>query len=144
MNFYKLPKVDPILEASYDEVRKKSVKYSTSSDEKLVFGPSVNKFFTAGFGPVFLGFWMLGWPFLALFLFFQRRCSHKNLIYATLSFGVLWSIAVGTTLTVAVVHSFDIDRYLHLLSAQHSLILAVTLVLTLQFVGSKLRYSLGR
>jgi hypothetical protein len=47
-------------------------------------------------------------------------------------------------LTVAVVHSFDIDRYLHLLSVQHSMILAVTLVLTLQFLGNKLRYFMDR
>ena len=144
MDFYKLPKVDPTLAATYDDVRKKSVKHSEAADEKLVFGPSVNKFFTLEFGPVFLGFWMLGWPFLAAFLFFQRKCSHENLIYAILSFGVLWTTAVGSTLTVAVVHSFDIDRYLHLLSVQHSMILAVTLVLTLQFLGNKLRYFMNR
>ena len=120
------------------------MKHSEAADEKLVFGPSVNKFFTLEFGPVFLGFWMLGWPFLAAFLFFQRKCSHENLIYAILSFGVLWTTAVGSTLTVAVVHSFDIDRYLHLLSVQHSMILAVTLVLTLQFLGNKLRYFMNR
>ena len=144
MDFYKLPKVDPFLAESYEEVREKSVKYSNSLDKNLVFGPSVNKFFTLGFGPIFLGFWMMGWPFLAAFLFFRCKCSHENLIYAVFSFGVLWAAAVGTTLTVAVVHSFDIDRYLHLLSVQHSLILAVTLVLTLQFLGNKLRYFMDR
>ena len=138
MDFYKMPKVDPNFASTYEEVRQSSVNYIKDSNEKLVFGPSVNKFFTLGFGPVFLGVWMLGWPFLAAYLVFQRLRAPKNLVDATLVFGIPWATAIGTTLTVAVVHSFDIDRYLHLLSVQHSLILAVAIVLTLQFLGNKI------
>lgn len=138
MDFYKLPKVDPNLASTYEEVRQRSVNYIKNSNEKLVLGPSVNKFLTLGFGPIFLGVWMLGWPFLAAYLVFQRLRAPENLVDATLVFGIPWATAIGTTLTVAVVHSFDIDRYLHLLSVQHSLILAVAIVLTLQFLGNKI------
>ena len=138
MDFYRLPKIDPTIAASYQKVREQTVSFLETSSGKLVFGPSVNKFLTLGLGPVFLGLWMLGWPFLAAYLFFYNKKASGNLVDATLVFGILWAPAVGTTLTVAVVHSFDIDRYLHLLSVQHSLILAVATVLTLQFACNKL------
>jgi hypothetical protein len=138
MDFYRLPKIDPTIAASYKKVREQTVNFLETSSGKLVFGPSVNKFLTLGLGPVFLGLWMLGWPFLAAHLFFYNKKASGNLVDATLVFGILWASAVGTTFTVAVVHSFDIDRYLHLLSVQHSLILAVATVLTLQFACNKL------
>jgi len=138
MDFYKLPKVDTALVASYQKVRDQSVKFSETSSGKLVFGPSLNKFLTLGLGPVFLGLWMLFWPFLAAYIFVYGKKEREILASSTLVFGILWASSAGATLTVAVVHSFDIDRYLHLLSVQHSLILAVALVLTLLFVGKKL------
>lgn len=138
MDFYSLPKIDPTIAASYQKVREQTVKFLETSSEKMVFGPSINKFLALGLGPVFLGLWMLGWPFLAAYLIVYNKKTSGNLVDATLVFGILWASAVGTTLTVAVVHSFDIDRYLHLLSVQHSLILAVSVVLSLQFVCNKL------
>lgn len=47
--------------------------------------------------------------------------------------GNFCAICFGTTLTVAIVHSSGIDRYLHLLSARQSLVHASALVLTLLF-----------
>jgi len=137
MDFYKLPDIDTRMAESYRSVREKSVEFLKSNEEKLVFGPSVNKLLTLGVGPAFLGFWMLAWPALAIFLVFKRKIEDSSLARAILVFGVLWATALGTTFTVAVVHSFDIDRYLHLLSVQHSMILAATIVMTIEWVKSK-------
>jgi hypothetical protein len=136
MDFYALPVIDSKLVESYQKVREKTVEFLKSGDGKLVFGPSVNKFFTLRIGPAFLGFWMLSWPALAIFLIIKYKIQKESLVAATLSFGIFWATALGTTFTVAVVHSFDIDRYLHLLSVQHSMILAAALVLTIAWLHS--------
>jgi hypothetical protein len=133
MDYYKLPEIGPKLAASYSSVRVKSEEMAKSLDRKVIFGPSVNKFLTLGAGPIFLGFWILAWPALAVVLFVKRN----TLARATLAFGIFWATAMGTTFTVAVVHSFDIDRYLHLLSVQHSMILAAALVISITWVKSK-------
>jgi hypothetical protein len=137
MDFYKLPEIDPDLTASYLSVRKQSEKIMKASDEKLRFGPSVNKFLTLGVGPAFLGFWMLAWPALIVFLFVKRKTEDNSLVRAIFVFGIFWASAIGTTFTVAVVHSFDIDRYLHLLSVQHSMILAAAMVITIAWFSAK-------
>jgi hypothetical protein len=137
MDFYKLPPIDPALVESYRSVRQQTEEFLKFNDEKLVFGPSVNKLLTLGIGPAFLGFWMLAWPVLTVFLIYKRKIEDNSLAKAILVFGVFWATAIGTTFTVAVVHSFDIDRYLHLLSFQHSMILAATLVITVAWIGSK-------
>jgi hypothetical protein len=137
MDFYSLPAIDSKLVESYQKVREQSVEFLNVKDGKLKFGPSVNKFFTLGIGPAFLGFWMLSWPALAIFLIIKNKFQIKSLIAATLAFGIFWATALGTTFTVAVVHSFDIDRYLHLLSVQHSMILAAAMVITIAWFSSK-------
>jgi hypothetical protein len=63
---------------------------------------------------------------------------------ATLAFGIFWATDLGTTFTVAMVHSFDIDRYLHLLSVQHSMILAAVMVITIAWLHSKSPQLLSR
>lgn len=45
--------------------------------------------------------------------------------------GMVWGCSVGSALTVSVIHSFDIDRYLMLQSAVNSLLLAVGVVLAI-------------
>jgi hypothetical protein len=137
MDFYTLPSIDSKLVESYQEVREQSAEFLKAKDGKFVFGPSVNKFFTLGIGPAFLGFWMLSWPALAIFLIIKNKFQIKSLIAATLAFGIFWATAFGTTFTVAAVHSFDIDRYLHLLSVQHSMILAAAMVITIAWLHSK-------
>jgi hypothetical protein len=140
MDFYKLPEIDADLTASYRSVREQSEKIAKSQDVKLLFGPSVNKFLTLGVGPAFLGFWMLAWPALAVFVFFKRKIENNSLATATLAFGIFWATATGTTFTIATVHSFDINRYLHLFSVQHSMILAATIVITITWVSSKVAH----
>jgi hypothetical protein len=144
MDFYTLPSIDSKLVESYQKVREQSVEFLEAKDGKLVFGPSVNKFFTLGIGPAFLGFWMLSWPALAIFLIINYKFQNKSLMAATLAFGIFWATALGTTFTVAMVHSFDIDRYLHLLSVQHSMILAAVMVITIAWLHSKSPQLLSR
>lgn len=144
MDFYKLPEIDPNLTASYRSVREQTEKVAKSLDRKLLFGPTVNKFLTLGAGPAFLGFWMLSWPALAVFLLFKRKIENNSLAMATLAFGIFWATAIGTTFTVAVVHSFDIDRYLHLLSVQHSMIIAATIVITIAWASAKTAHFLNK
>ena len=125
MDFYKLPEVETTLQTSYQKVRSKTLDYIALGKRDLNFGPSTNKFLFRGAGPVFLSLMMLAWP-AALAFSLLAKSHHKNsdLQHALKIFGIFWTTCVGTVLSVAMVHSFDIDRYLYLLSAQHSLILA--------------------
>jgi hypothetical protein len=142
MDFYELPDLNEELVASYGRVRLDTVNYLSESALRLDFGPSVNKFFLLGAGPAFLGFWMIMWPVFAG-VSFLRKDKAQPTSHALLAFGILWATCLGTTFTVAMVHSFDIDRYLHLLAAQHSLLLATSLSMTLCFL-SRSWHRLGR
>ncbi len=59
----------------------------------------------------------------------RRAAPLRPWLPALRSFGIVWACAVGSTLTVAVVHSFDIDRYLHLQSSINALLLALSVAL---------------
>jgi hypothetical protein len=141
MDFYQLPKIDDDLAESYRKVRSESEQNIRIGPEKLHFGPSVNKFLLLGLGPAYLGFWMIGLPLIAAFASRNRNSSNSSDLTKSLwIFGILWATCMGTTLTVAVVHSFDIDRYLHILSAQHSLIIASSISILFVYF-SKLKFS---
>ena len=126
MDFYRLPEVETTLQTSYQKVRSKTLDYISLGKLELKFGPSPNNFLFRGAGPVFLSLIMLAWPAAVAFcLLGKSYCKNSDLQHALKIFGIFWATCVGTVLSIALVHSFDIDRYLYLLSAQHSLILAV-------------------
>jgi len=124
MDLYKLPEVEATLETSYQKVRSKTVDYVALGKGALNFGPSTNKFLFRSAGPVFLSLIMLAWPVAIAFSLLGKLHCKNSEQHALNIFGIFWTTCMGTVLTVAIVHSFDIDRYLYLLSAQHSLILA--------------------
>ena len=53
----------------------------------------------------------------------------RSLAAAIWGGGAVWSSSVGSALTVSVIHSFDIDRYVMLQSSVNSLLMAVGLIL---------------
>jgi hypothetical protein len=139
MDFYKLPEVGAKMGQSYQEIRSRSGELLETGQLSYNFGPSTSKFLFRGAGPVFLGFLMLAWPAGACFSMRRHRVRNFDLRGAFLVFGVFWATSLGTVLTVAVVHSFDITRYLNLLSAQYSLVLATGLSLLIPWLLDVIR-----
>lgn len=131
MDFYSLPNIGSELVSSYEKVHQESDRNLREAGEKIHFGPKTAGFLMLGIGPVFIGFWMIAWPLIAIYsLYLEKQKNNPILDPALKAFGILWATCLGTTLTVAIVHSFDIDRYLHLFSAQHSILLAASLSMT--------------
>ncbi len=58
-----------------------------------------------------------------------RTGRWRSLTAAIWGAGVVWTSSVGSAVTVSVIHSFDIDRYVMLQSSVNSLLMAVGLVL---------------
>ncbi len=98
--------------------------------------PSDNAHGKVRSGPLFLGFWVLAWPFLTIAIISRREwVQPPGSPGAILAMGILWAACLGSALTVAVVHSFDINRYLHLLSAPQSLFLAASVIVSACWVA---------
>lgn len=62
--------------------------------------------------------------------------AYPRLVPGIFAFAVVWSSAFGAVFTVALIHSFDIDRYGMLLSSCHTLLIACGIVLFGAFVRS--------
>jgi len=126
MDFYKLPSIPAGMAESYSRVRSETENLLGKAPQKITFGPSLRDFFAFSLGPFLIGAAMLVWPVFAL-IFAKKQLGgawSQTWFPPTLVFGVFWSSCLGTTVTVAAVHSFDITRYAHLLSGQQSLVLA--------------------
>lgn len=131
-----LPDVGDVLEFSYSKVRAESADLLENSNGKASLGPGLNGLLARIIGPAFLGFWVIFWPLLAIAILSRhRRFGKFGLSAAVLAMGILWASCLGYALTVAVVHSFDINRYLHLMSAPQSLLLAASLVVSVIWAG---------
>ena len=125
MDYYALPLVGTNIETSYQEVRNKTVNFISKGSSSLKFGPSIHNFLLRGLGPVILGIIMLAWiPALAYYTLKNAHGKNSDFTNALKIFSILWTTSIGTILSVAIVHSFDIDRYLYLLSPQYSILLA--------------------
>lgn len=138
MDYYKLPEVPKQLSNSYSQVYAKISELKGAGVDKFSFGPGIGRFIANSFGPFIIGLTMLLWPFFFCCIILKDRCLSTEFIPANVVFGVLWASCMGTTLTVAVVHSFDISRYIHLLSAQHSLIFATVIASFLIWAADRL------
>lgn len=143
MDFYQLPNVGTNLQTSYAEVRSKTIDFISKNSGSLKFGPSIVNFVLRGVGPVILGILMLAWlPMLAYITFTKAKGKIGDFINSLKVFGILWTTSMGTILSVAIVHSFDIDRYLYLLSPQYSLLLAagISFLTTWIFTNNKFSF----
>lgn len=135
MDFYKLPEVEAKLKMSYLEVRSKTIDFIRAGAESLKFGPPVNSFLLRGAGPVLLAALMLGWvPVSAYTIYISSIYKNTDFYRALMVFGIFWATCLGTVITVAFVHSFDINRYLYLLSGPLSLLLATGISLLIPWV----------
>ena len=67
--------------------------------------------------------------------FWKQACP--AVVPGVLAFGVIWCSAFGAALTVAVVHSFDIDRYGMLLSSCNTLLIASGVTVLAALVHSR-------
>lgn len=139
MDYYTLPANVPNMTGSFARVRAGHEKQMQNAPERLYLGPGLNEFFARKLGPLFLGCWLFAWPFLAVWAALRHGCFEKSFMGSLVFMGIMWASLVGSMTTVALVHSFDIGRYLHLLSAQQSLFLATSLALTAGFVFNLFR-----
>jgi hypothetical protein len=141
MDYYKLPEISEQLSKSYADVYMKISEINELENLKFSFGPQLSSFITKSLGPFAIGLVMLGWPVILLLRQFGKlnETIPPDFMSATLVFGVFWAACIGTTLTVATVHSFDITRYSHLLSAQQSLVLAPAVAAFLVLLMSLLK-----
>lgn len=136
MDSSRLPNAGDGLEFSYSKVRAESADLLENSNGKVRLGPGLNGLLARIVGPLFLGFWVLAWPFLTIAIVSRREWFQPpGLPGAILAMGILWAACLGSALTVAVVHSFDINRYLHLLSAPQSLFLAASVIVSACWVA---------
>ena len=135
--WYELPvALPPRILASFELLRAETESIIQTAPRNITLGPPISGFLLREFGPLFLGLWMFAWPAILVFSFFKGiRPGPDGVVRALYISGIFWATCFGTTLTVSMVHSFDIDRYLHLLSAQQSLVLASGLALSLLFLG---------
>lgn len=118
------------------EVMKKGEALDPSGTLKIRTGPSLPRPLTRGIIPAFLAAFALLWPLAAGILLLKPsgvfgRFRTWSLPWnpAIWNYGIFWTIAMGTTLSVALTHSFDQHRYVHLLAPQHSLMLFAGLAL---------------
>ena len=146
MDSYKLPAIPAGMAGSYSRVRSETENLLGKPPQKIVFGPSLRDFFAFSIGPFLMGAAMLVWPIFVLIFAKQRLGGawSQNWFPPTLVFGVFWSSCLGTTATVAAVHSFDITRYAHLLSGQQSLVLAAVVSAAFAGVLGKMKKAQGQ
>ncbi|MBU3665939.1 MAG: hypothetical protein FGM15_08725 [Chthoniobacterales bacterium] len=116
----------------YERVRAETRSRVGAIPKKVAVAPPVPDVLLQRIGPPFLALWVCAWPLLAVRIAWRRARSHgDSLRDALLVTGIFWASCLGTSLTVAVANSFDTHRYLHLLSALHSLLMAAGIVLAI-------------
>lgn len=121
---------EPLIEAT-------KVRLSTAP-EKLRMGPPFMSFVVRIVGSLLVAGCMVIWPLL--FVRATMRPSPDS-ARAVITFGIFWGLSFGSSLTIAVVSSFDITRYAALQSFLHAFLLGGSLFLifegTLKFFNAK-------
>ena len=125
---YRPPALTPELAADWDKLTDKCSALAYTEPERRRFAPDFPVWFHGFVLVVVLALLVV----LGLLVFPAGRWifpSQGDLLPSARVFGVIVVTHLGTVLTVALVHSFDIGRYMALLSPSQSLILATGSVL---------------
>lgn len=121
---YELPALPAAMTASWDRLSRECTLLAGNEPNRRFFAPSMPPWFLRGFLSVLVGLLTVGG--LSALLVRQRalaRCAARDLLPAARVFSVMVVMHLGSVMTVAIVHSFDIKRYLALLSPIQSLVL---------------------
>ena len=132
---YRPPALPPQLAAGWDELFRRCSELASTERKRRTFVPALPPWFHGvGLGALvgFLTIAGLGVFPAGRWLFRPR----PELRPAARVFAVIVITHLGMVLTVAVVHSFDIERYLALLSPSQSLLLGTGSVLLAAFVSA--------
>jgi len=121
---YRVPVMPARLAAGWDRLAAQCTMLADTEPNRRFFAPSMPPWFLRGFLSVLVGFLTVAG---LLTLMVRERvvgnCPARELLPAARVFSVIVAMHLGAVMTVAIVHSFDIKRYLALLSPTQSLVL---------------------
>jgi len=121
---YQDPAVPARLTAGWDDLSRQCASLAGAEPKRRFFAPSMPPWFLRGFLTALVGFLTVGG--LLIVIVPERVLGNRparELLPAARVFSVIAAMHLGAVMTVAIVHSFDIKRYLALLSPTQSLVL---------------------
>ena len=123
--------------SGYAELTAQTEQIRSSAPEKLSVGPTFLGALMRSVGSLLVAASAVLWPLL--FVMTMVRPMPPGFGSAVCAFGIFWAVAFGSTLTVAVVSSFDISRYAALQSFLHAFLVSGALFFVAAAVRARLR-----
>ncbi len=131
-NFPVLPKA---LAENYERHAAAIGQLAAKEPQRRQLAPRLPDWLMRGVMSLAIGFFtIMGMTVLIISPWIFRSPESRHWQPACLIFGMLVATSLGTILTVGAVHSFDIRRYMALLSLNHTLIFAAGMIIFLSFL----------